>query len=83
MGLVAFSAYTVGTLPTVGSRLIPNSSFFACAAHTGNAYGFWSSIALVAACALMAVMYVKRFPYRKEGGPTVIGNPFEVAGSFK
>jgi hypothetical protein len=80
VGLVAFSAYTVGTLPTVGSRLIPNSSFFACAAHTGNAYGFWSSIvALVAACALIAVMYVKRFLYRKEGGPTVIGNPFEVA----
>jgi len=44
VGLVVFSACTVGTLTTVGSRLIPNSSFFACAAHTGSAYGVYAEL---------------------------------------
>lgn len=79
-GLVAFSAATVGTLPTVGARLIPTSPFFASAAHTGSAYGFWSAVvALVAAGALIVIMYIKRFLYRKEGGHEVVGNPFAVA----
>ena len=80
VGLVILSAKTVGTLPLVGARLIPTSQFFPCAAHTASAYGFWSAIiALIAACALIVIMYVKRFLYRKEGGAAVVGNPFNVA----
>jgi len=80
IGLVFFCAKTVGTLPLVGSRLIPTSQFFPCAAHTASAYGFWSAIvALVAACTLIVIMYIKRIMYRKEGGALAVPNPFEVA----
>ncbi len=80
IGLVIFCALTIGKLPLDGSRLIPTSQFFPCAAHTASAYGYWSAIvALVAAATLIVIMYIKRLLYKKEGGPEAVGNPFNVA----
>ena len=79
VGLFIFASSTLEPLSLMGARVIPVSQFFPCAAHTASAYGFWSCIvAIVAACALIFFMYVKRFLYRKDG-PEAVPNPFRVA----